>query len=50
VTGVARRLSDAGEIAHYEQMLTPLVTAAVVEVIRIYPEIVTGHRLAAANA
>jgi hypothetical protein len=45
VTGVARRLLDAEEIAHYEHVLVPLVEAETVEVIRIYPEIVTGHRL-----
>jgi hypothetical protein len=49
VTGVARRLLDAEEIAHYEDVLPPLVTAATVEVIRIYPEIVTGHRLVPAG-
>jgi len=45
VTGVARRILDADEIALYEERLTPLVNAPGVEVIRIYPEIVTGHRL-----
>jgi hypothetical protein len=46
---VARRLLDAEEIAHYEQVLTPLVASPTVEVLRIYPEIVTGHRLTAAS-
>lgn len=50
VTGVARRLLDADEIAHYEALLTPLVDGEGVEVIRIYPEIVTGHRLVAEAA
>ena len=45
VTGVARRILDLGEIAHYESLLTPMVDAPGVEVIRIYPEIVTGYRL-----
>jgi hypothetical protein len=47
VTGVARRILDADEIALYEDRLTPLVKAEGVEVIRIYPEIVTGHELVA---
>jgi hypothetical protein len=45
VTGVARRVLDPDEIAHYETRLTPLVAADYVETIRIYPEIVTGYRL-----
>lgn len=45
VTGVARRILDAGELAHYESLLAPLVDAQGVELIRIYPEIVTGYRL-----
>jgi len=47
VTGVARRILDADEVALYEERLTPLVNAPGVEVIRIYPEIVTGHQLVA---
>lgn len=50
VTGVARRLLDADEILHYEALLTPLVGGPGVEVLRIYPEIVTGHRLVAEAA
>lgn len=46
VTGVARRVIDADEVAHYEDRLVPLVDSADAEVIRIYPEIVTGIRLA----
>jgi hypothetical protein len=45
VTGVARRVLDQDELARYESELAPLVTMAHVEVIRIYPEIVTGYRL-----
>jgi hypothetical protein len=45
VTGVARRVLDPGEVAAYERRLTPLVAAAEVETIRIYPELVTGYRL-----
>jgi hypothetical protein len=45
VTGVARRVLDPEELAGYEARLTPLVEAAAVETIRIYPEIVTGYRL-----
>lgn len=46
VTGVARRVLDRDELAEYEARLAPLVDAADVETIRIYPEIVTGYRLA----
>lgn len=45
VTGVARRVLDPQETTGYEQRLSPLVAAAGVETIRIYPEIVTGYRL-----
>ncbi len=45
VTGVARRVLDPGELAHYAARLAPLVEAATLETIRIYPEIVTGYRL-----
>ncbi len=45
VTGVARRIVDAEEIQHYVSALTPLVEMGNVEVIRIFPEIVTGYRL-----
>jgi pyridoxamine 5'-phosphate oxidase-like protein len=46
VTGVARRVLDRDELAEYAARLAPLVDAADVETIRIYPEIVTGYRLA----
>ncbi|GAB3461165.1 pyridoxamine 5'-phosphate oxidase family protein [Actinophytocola sediminis] len=45
VTGVARRVLDADELADYEARLTPLIEAHTVETLRIYPEIVTGYRL-----
>ena len=43
VTGVARRVPDA---AHYESVLAPLVDMPQVEVLAIYPEIVSGYELA----
>ena len=45
VTGVARRVVDAEEIAHYESKIDPLVVMGNVEVIRVFPEIITGYRL-----
>lgn len=45
VTGVARRVVDAEEIAHYESLIEPMVDMGNVEVIRVFPEIVTGYRL-----
>lgn len=45
VTGVARRVPDADELARYESELTPLVSAPGIEVIRILPEIIAGFRL-----
>ena len=45
VTGVARRIVDAEETAHYESLIVPLVEMGNVEVIRIFPEIITGYRL-----
>ncbi len=50
VTGVARRVLDPDEIAGYGSRLVPLVAAAVLETIRIYPEIVAGYRLLAPTA
>jgi hypothetical protein len=49
VTGVARRVVDAGETAHYEGLLAPFVDMPNVEVIRIYPEIVSGYELVSAT-
>jgi hypothetical protein len=49
VTGVARRLVDTEEIAHFESLLQPLVTMPNVELIRILPEIVTGYRVASGD-
>lgn len=45
VTGVARRVVDASETAHYESVLVPFVDMPNVELIRIYPEIVAGYEL-----
>lgn len=44
VTGIARRVSDPGDVARYEQMLRPWAEDDG-HVIRISPEIVTGYRL-----
>lgn len=49
VTGVARRVVDTEEIAHFESLITPLVDMENVEVVRIFPEIVTGYRLASGD-
>jgi hypothetical protein len=49
VTGVARRIVDATEVAHYESVLTPFVDMPHVEVIAIYPEIVSGYELVSAT-
>ena len=45
VTGVARRIVDTEEIAHFESLITPLVNMENIELVRIFPEIVTGYRL-----
>ncbi len=45
VTGVARRIVDTEELEHFESLLDPLVLVGNVEVIRVFPEIVTGYRL-----
>jgi hypothetical protein len=49
VTGVARRVVDADEVDHYESVLSPFVDMPNVEVIRIYPEIVSGYELVSAT-
>jgi hypothetical protein len=49
VTGVARRIVDTEEIEHFESLLVPLVDMGNVEVIRVFPEIVTGYRLESAD-
>lgn len=46
VTGVARRVIDAGEIARYESAMPPFADMPNVDVIRISPEIVSGYELA----
>jgi hypothetical protein len=45
VTGVARRVVDPDEIAHYQSAITPLVEMPNIDIVRIFPEIVSGHRL-----
>jgi hypothetical protein len=45
ITGVARRVLDAGEITHYETVLRPFADMPNVEVLKIYPEIVSGYEL-----
>jgi hypothetical protein len=45
VTGVARRIVDTEELEHFESLIVPLVDMANVEVIRVFPEIVTGYQL-----
>ena len=45
VTGIARRISDPGDVARYEQLLKPRAADDGDHVIRISPEIVTGYRL-----
>jgi hypothetical protein len=49
ITGVARRVLDASETEHYESVLSPFVDMPNVEVIRIYPEIVSGYELVSAT-
>lgn len=49
VTGVARRVLDADEILRYEAALDPFVDMPNVEVIKIYPEIVSGYELVSAT-
>lgn len=49
VTGVARRVLDADEILRYESALDPFVDMPNVEVIKIYPEIVSGYELVSAT-
>lgn len=49
VTGVARRVVDPDEIAHYAAAITPLVEMPNVDIIRIFPEILTGYRLESGN-
>jgi len=45
VTGTAHLVTDDGEKARYQQLLTPWVTGEMDQVIRIDPAIVTGFRL-----
>ncbi|MCE7002056.1 pyridoxamine 5'-phosphate oxidase family protein [Kibdelosporangium philippinense] len=45
VTGVARLVTDSGQVVRYEQMLHPWVRQQMDYVIRIDPEIVTGYEM-----
>jgi Pyridoxamine 5'-phosphate oxidase len=45
VTGMARRVSDPGDIARYEQLLQPRAVDHGDHIIRISPELVTGYLL-----
>lgn len=45
VTGMARRVSDPGNVARYERLLQPWAAGDGGHVIRISPELVTGYRL-----
>lgn len=45
VTGTAHLVTDPGQVAHYQQALTPWVTGDMDQVIRVRPGIVTGYRL-----
>lgn len=45
VTGIARRVWDAADVARYEQLLVSWIDGARDDFIRITPEFVTGYRL-----
>ncbi|MDQ0779917.1 nitroimidazol reductase NimA-like FMN-containing flavoprotein (pyridoxamine 5'-phosphate oxidase superfamily) [Streptomyces aurantiacus] len=45
VTGVATRVTDSEELARYQRLLTPWSGAAMGDVVRIEPELVTAYRL-----
>ncbi|WP_405974853.1 pyridoxamine 5'-phosphate oxidase family protein [Streptomyces sp. NBC_00988] len=45
VTGTATRVADAGELARYQRPLVAWFDAAMGQVVRIQPEIVSGVRL-----
>ena len=48
MTGLARLVADAGEVAHYEQVLHPWISGPTMDnVIRIHPTIISGCRLVA---
>ena len=47
VTGLARTVKDADEIARYELLLRPWVNREMNQIIRIQPELITGFRLVA---
>ena len=45
MTGYARLIRDAGDVARYERLLRPWVSGEMDQVIRIHPELVTGYEL-----
>jgi nitroimidazol reductase NimA-like FMN-containing flavoprotein (pyridoxamine 5'-phosphate oxidase superfamily) len=45
VTGYARLVTDAGDIARFSTLLSPWVDQTMDEAIRIHPDLVTGVRL-----
>ena len=45
VTGTATRVADPAELARYQRLLTPWIDAAMRQLVRIRPEIVSGYRL-----
>ncbi|GGM19224.1 hypothetical protein GCM10010129_74340 [Streptomyces fumigatiscleroticus] len=45
VTGVATRVTDAGDLARYTRVLLPWADGETAQVVRIVPELVTGYRL-----
>lgn len=49
VTGMARLVDDADDLARYERLLDPWVDGRKDCVIRIPPDLVTGYRLEASN-
>lgn len=49
VTGYARLVTDAGELARYEKLLSPWVNRTMDYAVRIRPDLVTGVRLTAAE-
>ncbi|MFA3878059.1 pyridoxamine 5'-phosphate oxidase family protein [Streptomyces sp. MMCC 100] len=49
VTGYARPVTDAGELARYQALLRPWVDRTMDYAIRIVPDLITGVRLAEAR-
>ncbi|MFK4105317.1 pyridoxamine 5'-phosphate oxidase family protein [Streptomyces sp. NPDC019531] len=49
VTGYARLVTDAGDLARYQALLRPWVSRAMDYAVRIHPDLITGIRLAPAG-